>query len=51
MRVCPFEESVCGPQQQYLLNKTSQAVSGDLSLGVGDLCFYQVRAQCGVPAF
>lgn len=48
--VCPFRSQYCG-KRQILLNQTGDNLSLNLTLPPGLVCFFQVRALCGLPAF
>lgn len=49
--VCPFKKSQCGGVPDILLNNTGEAVNVDVNLAGGEMCMFNMRAKCGMPAF
>ena len=51
LRMCPFDHSKCGNQSEIILNNPGDKVGSDLTFYPGDLCFFTMRAECGLPSF
>jgi hypothetical protein len=49
--MCPFKTSSCGSTSEYTFEKSGESKSLSLTLYPGDVCFYAIRAECGVPSF
>jgi hypothetical protein len=51
LRVCPFKAEVCGDSKDIIFGKTGDNKNSNLQLLAGDVCLYNIHAQCGNPAF
>jgi hypothetical protein len=49
--MCPFDHSKCGNQSEIVLSNPGESVGKNLTFYPGDLCFFTMRAECGLPAF
>jgi len=49
--MCPFKTDSCGNNDVVLLKNAGDKQTLSLSLNAGDVCVYNVKALCGVPAF
>lgn len=51
LRMCPQKEVSCGNSSQLFFSAVNQNFNVNVSLGPGEVCIYDVRAECGVPSF
>lgn len=51
LRVCPFKVDSCGASDTVLFQKTGSSKSVSQTLYPGEVCMYNMRAECGVPSF
>lgn len=49
--MCPFKKDNCGNTSEVVFNATGESLSLNMSLDPGSICFYAIRAECGIPAF
>ena len=48
--MCPFNTDSCGKTDVVVLKNAGDKETLSLSLKPGDVCVYNVKALCGVPA-
>ena len=51
LRMCPQKEVYCGNSSEVYFSAVNQSHTLNISLGPGEVCVYDVRAECGVPSF
>ena len=51
LRMCPQKEGSCGNSSQLFFSDVNVEKNVNISLGPGEVCIYDVRAECGVPSF
>ena len=49
LRMCPQKQSTCGKKNSLVFNKAGEAATTNIALNPGDVCVYNLRAQCGIP--
>lgn len=49
--MCPFKESSCGQKREYFFKNVNSSQNIEVNLGPGDVCVYNIRAECGVPSY
>jgi hypothetical protein len=51
LRMCPQKEVYCGNSSEVYFSAVNQSQTLNITLGPGEVCVYDVRAECGVPSF
>jgi len=51
LRMCPFDHSKCGNQSEIVFSIPGESMNQNLTFYPGDVCFFTMRAECGVPSF
>ena len=51
LRMCPQKEVYCGNSSEVHFSAVNQSQTLNITLGPGEVCVYDVRAECGVPSF
>lgn len=49
--MCPQKEVYCGNSSEVYFSAVNQSQTLNITLGPGEVCVYDVRAECGVPSF
>ena len=50
LRMCPQKQSKCGTKNSLVFTKAGQVAITNITLNAGDVCVYNLRAQCGIPS-
>ena len=51
LRMCPFVQERCGNQSEIVFGKTGDRMMQSLTFYPGDVCFFTLRTECGLPSF
>jgi len=49
--LCPFDGSKCGANQNFDFGDVGEQTSINITMAAGDSCTYQIKTECGLPAF
>jgi hypothetical protein len=51
LRMCPFFHERCGNQSEIIFGTPGEKMNQNLTFFPGDVCFFTLRTECGLPSF